>query len=116
MCQGFECLDTWGFRQKTILTWFKPRMGVGNWRRNQTEHCILAICGNPVVALTNQTTALKAPAREHSRKPDEFYALVEQLCPGNKLEMSARQKRAGWEAWGAETDAFAAPKVARGQR
>ena len=59
------------------------------------------------MTLTDQSTALAAPAREHSRKPDEFYSLVEQLCPGSKLEMFARQNRAGWVTWGAETHFFA---------
>jgi N6-adenosine-specific RNA methylase IME4 len=62
--------------------------------------------GHPIISLTNQTTALHAPAREHSRKPDEFYALVESLCHGRKLEMFAREKRDGWEAYGAETEKF----------
>jgi len=83
-------------------------MGVGNWLRGQTEHCILASRGNPLVTLTDQSTAPIAPAREHSRKPDEFYLRVERLCPGSKLEMFARQKRTGWQAWGAETGLFAA--------
>jgi N6-adenosine-specific RNA methylase IME4 len=59
------------------------------------------------VTLTNQTTLLKAPLREHSRKPDEFYALVEALCPGNKCELYARQQREGWESFGAEKERFA---------
>ena len=68
----------------------------------------MAIRGKPTVTLTNQTTALLAPMREHSRKPDEFYALVESLCPGNKLELFSRQKRAGWQCEGAEVEAFVA--------
>lgn len=106
MREAFECLDAWGFTQKTILTWAKDRMGTGDWLRGKTEHCLLAVRGRPVVTLTNQTTLLAAPLREHSRKPDEFFALVEALCPGTKLEMFAREKRSGWQAWGAETGAF----------
>lgn len=103
-----RCLDAWGFREKTILTWAKDQMGVGDWLRGQTEHCILAIRGRPVVNLTRETTLLTAPRREHSRKPEEFYALVEALCPGSKLEMFARAPRKGWASWGAETARFEA--------
>jgi N6-adenosine-specific RNA methylase IME4 len=55
--------------------------------------------------LTNQTTLLHGPMREHSRKPDEFFAMVESLCPGSKVELFAREARPGWQAWGAEAAA-----------
>jgi len=100
--EAFSILDAWGFEQKTMLTWVKNQMGTGNWLRGMTEHCLLAIRGNPLVTLTNQTTALIADRGEHSVKPDEFYALVESLCPGSKLELFARASREGWAAWGAE--------------
>lgn len=102
MRDAFEVLDAWGYVEKTILTWVKSRMGLGDWLRGKTEHCILAVRGKPVVRLTNQTTALLADSGAHSAKPDEFYALVEALCPGTRLELFARRKREGWTAWGAE--------------
>ena len=107
MPDAYRHLAAWGFEHKTILTWVKDRMGTGDWLRGRTEHCILAVRGRPVVNLTNQTTVLEAVRREHSRKPDEFYALVEALCPGARLEMFAREPRAGWTAWGAEAQRFA---------
>jgi len=106
MPDAFGILDAWGFTHKTILTWAKDRMGTGDWLRGQTEHCILAVKGRPVVQLTNQTTLLPSPLREHSRKPEEFYALVEALCPGSKLELFARRERAGWVSHGNETSRF----------
>jgi N6-adenosine-specific RNA methylase IME4 len=102
--EGFTVLDAWGFDQKTMLTWVKTQMGTGDWLRGITEHCLLAIKGKPLVTLTNQTTALIAPRGKHSAKPVEFYALVESLCPGAKLEMFARAKREGWKQWGAEAE------------
>jgi len=107
MRDAFKILDAWGFEEKTILTWRKNRIGLGDWLRGQTEHCILAVRGKPVVTLTNQTTIFDGPVREHSRKPDEFYALVEALCPGSKVEMFCRTPRDGWAKWGAETEKFA---------
>jgi N6-adenosine-specific RNA methylase IME4 len=102
MREAFAVVDAWGFTHKTILTWVKDRMGTGDWLRGQTEHCLLAVRGRPVVQLTNQTTVLHAPMRDHSRKPDEFYALVEALCPGAKVELFSRQQRPGWAAHGDE--------------
>jgi N6-adenosine-specific RNA methylase IME4 len=81
MRETFSVLDAWGFQQKTILTWVKDKMGLGDWLRGQTEHCLMAVRGKPVVTLTNQTTALHGPMRAHSQKPDGFYAFVEGLCP-----------------------------------
>lgn len=106
MRDAFNVLDAWGFEEKTILTWVKDRMGLGDWLRGRTEHCIMAIRGKPTVLLTNQTTALEAAGREHSRKPEKFYALVETLCPGSRVEMFARSPREGWWSWGAENGKF----------
>jgi N6-adenosine-specific RNA methylase IME4 len=106
MRDAYRCLDAWGFKEKTILTWDKELLGLGDWLRNVTEHCILAVKGRPVVSLTNQTTIIREKRREHSRKPVAFYDLVEKLCPGSKLEMFSRSPRDGWGAWGAETGKF----------
>lgn len=96
----------WGFELKTMLTWGKDRMGNGDWLRGKTEHCLMFVKGRPIVTLTNQTTLLMAGVREHSRKPDEFYALVESLCPGTKLDMFAQEQREGFVVWGSDTNKF----------
>lgn len=108
MRDAYDVIAAWGFEPKTILTWVKNRIGLGDWLRGQTEHCILAVRGKPVVTLTNQTTVIHGPVREHSRKPDEFYEMVEALCPGSKVEMFCRTPRDGWARWGAETEKFEA--------
>ena len=106
MRHAYTVLDAWGFEEKTILTWDKrPGFGCGDYLRGLTEHTIMAVRGNPIVTLTNQTTLLSAPSREHSRKPDKFFALVESLCPapaGGYLSMFERYERPGWVAWGDE--------------
>jgi N6-adenosine-specific RNA methylase IME4 len=90
MFDAIEILDAWGFERETILTWVKDRMGLGDWLRGRTEHCLLGIRGKPAKPTPeptpDQTTMLEAPLRKHSRKPEEFYALVESLCP-----------RGGWQ-------------------
>jgi len=100
MHEAFHLLEAWGFKPKTILTWVKDRMGIGDWLRGKTEHCILAVKGHPIVNLTNQTTVLFGKVREHSRKPDEFYELVEGLCYGKKLDYFGREEREGWDVYG----------------
>jgi N6-adenosine-specific RNA methylase IME4 len=105
----FDCpqlLGAWGFQHKTILTWVKDRMGCGDWLRGQTEHCIFAVRGNPTVTISNQTTVIHGAVREHSRKPEEFYQLVESLCPGAKVELFQRTPRPGWVGHGNETRRF----------
>jgi N6-adenosine-specific RNA methylase IME4 len=106
MRYSFEILDTWGFRDVAILTWVKDRMGLGTWLRSQSEFCIMAIRGEPIVNLTNQTTVINGAMREHSRKPDEFYAMVSELCPGRKLDYFSRETRETWETFGNETEHF----------
>lgn len=98
-------LHAWGFTGKTILTWVKPKLGIGDWLRGKTEHCILAVRGKPVHEPPKGTsTVLEAPVGEHSAKPDKFYKLVERLCPGTKIELFSRKARKGWEAHGAEKE------------
>ncbi len=102
--QAFACLDVWGFKEKTVLTWLRPDAKPGEWLRDAYEHCILAVRGRPVVTLTTQTTALTAPACSSSRRPDEFYQLVESLCPGSRVEVCAREPRPGWAAWAVDAE------------
>lgn len=108
MRHSFGLLDAWGFRDVSIVTWVKNRMGIGTWLRSQSEYCIMAVKGSPTVHLTNQTTVIHGPMREHSRKPDEFYAMVDSLCIGRKLDYFSREKREGWDQVGNETLKFAA--------
>jgi N6-adenosine-specific RNA methylase IME4 len=108
MAEAHELAHAWGFTVKTILTWDKVHMGLGSWLRNVTEHCLCCVKGHPAVTLTNQTTLMREVRREHSRKPEAFYVLVESLCHGRKWELFARTKRPGWTHEGVEADRFSA--------
>ncbi len=68
----------------------------------------MAVRGSPKITLTNQTTVLEGKLREHSRKPEEFYALVDSLCPGEfKREIFGREPHKGWlPPLGNEPDKF----------
>jgi N6-adenosine-specific RNA methylase IME4 len=105
---AFDVVEAWGFEYRTLLTWVKDRMGTGEWLRGQTEHCMLAVRGKPVFLHGNHATVLEAARREHSRKPEEFYALVEATSPGGKVELFCRQPRYGWQVYGNEINRFAA--------
>jgi len=104
--EAHEVAGAWGFSVKTILTWVKDRMGLGDWLRGKTEHCLMCVRGKPVVNLTNQTTVLNGKVREHSRKPEEFYKLVQSICIGSKAELFSRERRDGWQSHGAELEQF----------
>lgn len=105
--EASRILAVWGFMPKTMLTWVKQKMGVGEWLRGQTEHAILAVRGRPVMQPPIPSTVLMADVGAHSAKPDAFYELVEQTCPGPKIELFARTIRPGWAQSGAELGAIA---------
>lgn len=108
---AFALLEGWDFAYKTLLTWVKDRMGTGDWLRGRSEHCLMAVRGRPAINLTNQTTVIDGPLREHSRKPESFYQLVESLCPGSKVELFSRETRPGWAQHGDQTGMFPRPAV-----
>jgi N6-adenosine-specific RNA methylase IME4 len=110
MCHAYTVLDAWGFPLRpTILTWIKDRPGRGQRLRGQTEHCIMAVRGNPTITLTNQTTALHAPVRPPlGSKPREFYDLVESLCPAPRYAdlFSRYRHNERWDCHGDEAPAY----------
>lgn len=104
---AFRLLDAWGFEHKNIVTWVKDRFGVGHWLRSNSEFCIMAVKGKPKLLRHDQATVIYGPMREHSRKPDEFYQMVETLCVGRRLDYFSREPRPGWEQFGSEPTKFA---------
>lgn len=106
-------LAAWGFTPKNMLTWIKDRFGAGHYLRNQTETCILAVRGKPVIRGESQGNFFNAPRTSvHSEKPDAFYEIVERVCPApDRLELFARKNRPGWITSGAEL-----PKPSKKQR
>lgn len=107
MHEAYHCLEAWGLTPKTILTWFKGanedkvQRGVGHWLRGQTEHCIMAVRGKPrLYPYESSGTAFFALNKGHSKKPDEFFEMINRICPGRKLEWFSRLKREGWEGYG----------------
>ena len=97
---GFEVLEAWGFTPRSPLTWIKPRLGLGNYLRNATEHLILGTRGNAPVRFRAQPTWMFAPLQDHSHKPEEQYAVIERISDGPFLELFARRRQPGWAVWG----------------
>jgi N6-adenosine-specific RNA methylase IME4/ParB-like chromosome segregation protein Spo0J len=111
--ESFDVLVAWGFEYKTNIVWVKDKIGLGYFVRNQHELLLVATRGDmPSPSPANRPpSVISAPRREHSRKPDEAYALIEAMYPAlPKLEVFARQRRPGWDVWGIETGKFTAYK------
>ena len=111
LAEGLEVMRRWGFTYKTNLVWYKTRKdggpdgrGVGFYFRNVTELVLFGIRGTmrTMDPGRTQVNLLTSQKREHSRKPDEFYELIERCSPGPYLELFARRPRDGWTQWGNE--------------
>lgn len=106
IAQGHEVLAAWGFEYRSLLTWVKPRLGLGRYLRNMTEHVMLGTRGKAPVRFRGQGTWLFAPAEGHSHKPGEVHDIIERVSPeGPRLELFARRPRPGWSVWGNEVSA-----------
>jgi N6-adenosine-specific RNA methylase IME4 len=113
--EGLAVMQAWGFHYKSNLVWHKVRKdggsdgrGVGFYFRNVTELVLFGVRGRNARTLAagrRQVNYLSSRKREHSRKPDEIYPLIEACSPGPHLELFARGVREGWTTWGHQAEA-----------
>jgi N6-adenosine-specific RNA methylase IME4 len=103
---AFEILKDWGMDYKATLVWNKEKIGMGAWFRMQCEFCLVGIKGKPYWENTTFRDILNEPRREHSRKPDSFFEMIEQITKGRRLEYFSREKRTGWEVFGNDIHKF----------
>lgn len=113
---GLKVMEAWGFTYKSNIVWHKLRKdggsdgrGVGFYFRNVTELVLFGVKGKNARTLQpgrTQVNYLGTRKREHSRKPDEFYQIVESCSPGPFLEMFARGPKPGWSVWGNQSDEY----------
>tara|TARA_R100000773_G_C4212798_1_gene111930 strand:+ start:116 stop:1099 length:984 start_codon:yes stop_codon:yes gene_type:complete len=101
-----DILEHWGFEYKATLVWNKDKMGMGNWLRMQCEFCLLGIKGKPIYNNTKYRDIITEKGRQHSRKPDIFYDMVNEICLGSKLDYFSREQREGWYNYGNEINKF----------
>ena len=111
IAEGLEVMKRWGFTYKTNLVWYKIRKdggpdgrGVGFYFRNVTELVLFGVRGSmrTLAPGRRQVNLIPKCKREHSRKPDELYPIIEACSPGPYLELFARYVRPGWTQWGNE--------------
>ena len=109
--EGLMVMEHWGFEYKTNLVWHKVRKdggpdgrGVGFYFRNVTELVLFGVRGaiRTFQPGRRQVNIMRTRKREHSRKPDELYDIIERCSPGPYLELFARHSREGWIQWGDE--------------
>ncbi|HNG38652.1 MAG TPA: MT-A70 family methyltransferase, partial [Accumulibacter sp.] len=114
LAEGLAVVHAWGFTYKGLLVWHKIRKdggsdgrGVGFYFRNVTELVLFGVRGQlrTLPPGRRQVNYLCSQKREHSRKPDELYSIVEACSPGPYLELFARNRRPNWQHWGNEVPA-----------
>ena len=107
---AIKAINNWGFKYKTVaFTWNKKRGFMGKWTVKQCEICLLATKGTAHKLLKSfkEKSYLEENKTEHSKKPNEFRKRIERMFGDvPKLEMFARTRTEGWDAWGNETDKF----------
>jgi N6-adenosine-specific RNA methylase IME4 len=116
---GFAVMKAWGFTYKSNIVWHKVRKdggsdgrGVGFYFRNVTELILFGVRGKNARTLApgrRQVNLLATRKREHSRKPNEQYEIIEACSPGPFLELFARGTRLGWSTWGNQASESYAP-------
>jgi N6-adenosine-specific RNA methylase IME4 len=109
---AIACCERWGFAYKSFMVWRKltangkERMGTGYRVRTTGEIVLVATLGNPKQAVAPRTI-FDGVAREHSRKPEEFYALCDRVMPhARRCDVFSRESRPGWHAFGDEAGKF----------
>jgi N6-adenosine-specific RNA methylase IME4 len=116
---GLDVMQAWGFTYKSNIVWHKVRRdggsdgrGVGFYFRNVTELLLFGVRGanaRTLAAGRTQVNLVATRKREHSRKPDEIFPIIEACSPGPRLELFARGTRPGWIVWGNQADEGYAP-------
>lgn len=111
---GLEVMRAWGFNYKSNIIWHKLRKdggsdgrGVGFYFRNVTEILLFGTRGKNARTLApgrSQVNYIGSRKREHSRKPDEQYSIIENCSKGPFLELFSRGTRKGWTTWGNQAD------------
>jgi N6-adenosine-specific RNA methylase IME4 len=119
VAEGLAVMTAWGFTYKSMIVWAKRRKdggpdgrGVGFYFRNVTEPLLFGVRGKlrTLAPGRRQVNMIETRKREHSRKPDEQYDVIQSCSPGPYLELFARYPREGWTAWGNEADDAITPR------
>lgn len=102
---AIEIIGKWGFEYKGLLVWIKkPGMGMGYYFRYCTEFLLFGVRGSLRTLVRDQRDYFEAQKKEHSRKPEESFRIIERCSPGPRIELFARNTRQGWDSWGLEVE------------
>ena len=111
---ALDVMKAWGFVYKTMITWAKPRFGIGQYFRGQTEHCLFGVRGclpyKVIDGKRAQGRTLLVPdanwfnTATHSSKPPEMRAMIERVSYPSFIELFARQTTPNWDVWGNEVE------------
>lgn len=110
----FEVINAWGFKYKTCgFTWIKrtkqgkTHLGMGHYTRGNAELCLIATKGSIKILNHSISQIIEGEIREHSRKPDIIRDKIVELCGDlPRIELFARKRTEGWDAWGNDIDKF----------
>lgn len=97
---AFMVMRAWGFEYRQTLTWDKSDALGGSIAPN-SEFLLVGVRGSAGMLKRLPSAVIRtAHTKEHSRKPDIFIDLIEQVSPGPYVELFARRHRLGWDVWG----------------
>lgn len=104
---GIDVMKAWGFDYKTVITWFKTYGGLGQYFRGLTEQCLFGVKGkSPYKIIDGKKqmglTGFISAKQEHSVKPDQMRKMIEKVSYPPFIELFARKRFKGWDAWGNE--------------
>lgn len=109
--EAFKVIKAWGFEYVTTITWMKDKIGLGQYYRGLTEHCLFARTKKILPYRLDENgkrlqgvTGFIEPKREHSQKPDMMREMIEKVSYAPRIELFARDYHDGWDVWGNEVE------------
>ena len=107
LADAMKVMEAWGFRYVTTITWLKDKIGLGQYYRGMTEHCLFGVKGRlPYKIIDGKrqqgVTGFIAPRTKHSKKPEQMRGMIEKVSYQPYIEIFAREPVNGWDCWGDE--------------
>lgn len=107
---AFEVIETWNFEYITTITWVKKNMGLGQYYRGLSEHCLFAATHQRLPYREHNgkraqgKTAFIEKKGKHSEKPEQMRKWIEKVSHPPRIELFARKHHDGWDVWGNESE------------
>jgi site-specific DNA-methyltransferase (adenine-specific) len=113
LSEALEVIKAWGFKYKTLgFSWIKtnpkngkPFFGIGYYTKSNCEVCLIGVKGKPIKKSNSISSVIISPREKHSKKPDVVRDKIVELCGDvPRIELFARERKDGWDAFGNEID------------